>query len=151
MKKTSLKNATLTMRQAFDELVHPSPTKAEQKEALTFFNNSCAYCGKQLTEPHWDHIIPASEGGLNQIQNRVPSCKKCNLEKRNRPWMKFVGEKNKSMKTAIDKWIENCGHQRQPNNGDIASLRDELTGHIKSFEEFYKRARNNISNRRSQT
>jgi hypothetical protein len=149
MKKTTLLNATLTMEQAFNELVDPQPTKGELAEAITFFNNSCAYCGEQVTKPHWDHVIPASQRGTNQIRNRVPSCDPCNLKKGNRPWMEFVGEQNKGKIKAINDWIKKWGTQRQPINGDTETLRGELANHINSFKSFYKRAQKIISDQRS--
>jgi endonuclease I len=150
MKKTTLLNATLTMEQAFNELVDPSPTKGELKAAITFFKNSCAYCGEQLTKTHWDHVIPASQRGTNQIRNRVPSCDQCNSKKGNRPWMEFVGEKKKRRKEAINDWIKKWGTPRQPSNGDIAILRRELAGQIASFTDFYERAQKVISDQHSQ-
>lgn len=46
-------------------------------------NHECVYCGskKNLT---LDHVIPKSRGGLNNWENLVTSCFKCNLKKGNR-------------------------------------------------------------------
>jgi hypothetical protein len=150
MKKTTLRNATLTMEQAFNELVDPSPKKTELTEAIKFFKNACAYCGKRLTDLHWDHINPASKGGTNQIQNRVPSCKECNSQKGNGPWRDFVRQKNSAMESAINKWINKSAIQRQPNDIHIIALRGELDDHINSFKNFYKRAQKIISDQHSQ-
>lgn len=150
MKKTYLRNATLTMEQAFNELVDPSPKKADLAKAIAFFNDSCAYCGQQLDNPHWDHINPASKGGTNQIQNRVPSCRPCNLQKGNGPWRDFVRQKNNAMESAIDIWINKSETQRQPNDVHIKTLRGELAEHINSFKEFYERTRKTISDQHSQ-
>jgi endonuclease I len=138
------------MEQAFDELVDPSPTKRELAEAITFFKNSCAYCGEQVTKPHWDHVIPASQRGTNQIHNRVPSCDQCNSKKGNRPWRDFVRQKNKAMESAINDWINESEIQRQPNDVHIRTLRGELAEHINSFKNFYERTRKTISDQHSQ-
>jgi 5-methylcytosine-specific restriction endonuclease McrA len=60
-------------------------TKDEWENRLIEFNFSCAYCyrnecelNKKLTI---DHIIPISKGGLNIIENIVPSCFSCNSSK----------------------------------------------------------------------
>ena len=138
------------MEQAFNELVEPSPTEMELAEAITFFNNSCAYCGEQVTKPHWDHVIPASQRGTNQIRNRVPSCDQCNSKKGNRPWRDFVRQKNKAMESAINEWINESEIQRQPNDVHIRTLRGELAEHINSFKEFYERTRKTSSDQHSQ-
>ena len=50
----------------------------------------CSYCNRRLAltgvscdlSLNWDHVVPASRGGVTSIGNLVPSCRKCNLEKR---------------------------------------------------------------------
>lgn len=50
----------------------------------------CTYCGRPTThEPgpdklQGDHVIPRAQGGNNDRTNRVPSCRTCNLQKRDR-------------------------------------------------------------------
>lgn len=45
----------------------------------------CAYCGNRISlDFHIDHIIPASRGGSDDIENLVPSCQLCNLTKNDR-------------------------------------------------------------------
>jgi hypothetical protein len=41
--------------------------------------NQCAYCYNDLAVYHFDHIIPLSFGGTNDIRNLVLACPKCNL------------------------------------------------------------------------
>lgn len=43
----------------------------------------CVYCGKRQAS-HKDHVVPKSRGGLNNRSNLVPSCRFCNMKKRNR-------------------------------------------------------------------
>jgi 5-methylcytosine-specific restriction endonuclease McrA len=61
-------------------------------------NGTCFYCGCQLppdtcflddggkivsSQRNWhiDHMVPLSKGGTYDIENLVPSCRKCNLDK----------------------------------------------------------------------
>lgn len=44
----------------------------------------CMYCGKKDDKLTIDHVIPASRGGETSFENCVASCKKCNVEKRDR-------------------------------------------------------------------
>ena len=39
----------------------------------------CIYCGNPATEI--DHVIPASKGGTDTLENLVPACKRCNSTK----------------------------------------------------------------------
>lgn len=44
----------------------------------------CWYCGAQtnpFTDFHVDHFVPVVDGGVNDPQNLVPSCQRCNSEK----------------------------------------------------------------------
>lgn len=61
-------------------VVSGSYTPAELVECLDFFNNSCAYCGKQEALSV-DHVIPIFSGGSNSIYNIVPACQSCNSSK----------------------------------------------------------------------
>ena len=61
------------------------------KRAVLFRDKGCCvFCKKDLTglysllednEKHFDHIVPLSEGGLNDVCNIQLSCQKCNLIK----------------------------------------------------------------------
>jgi 5-methylcytosine-specific restriction endonuclease McrA len=43
----------------------------------------CYYCGRKLTKKEYseDHVVPRCKGGSDKPYNKVPSCKKCNVEK----------------------------------------------------------------------
>lgn len=51
--------------------------------ACKWFDNKCAYCGKErfLTE---DHLVPLSKGGPRTALNIIPACWECNYSKRAR-------------------------------------------------------------------
>lgn len=42
----------------------------------------CAYCFGPADS--WDHVVPMSRGGPNDVSNLVPCCRDCNHDKRNR-------------------------------------------------------------------
>lgn len=45
------------------------------------FSGGCAYCGEK-SDLERDHFIPISKSGEFTINNIIPSCKKCNISKR---------------------------------------------------------------------
>ncbi|MCY6372437.1 HNH endonuclease [Clostridium ganghwense] len=53
-----------------------------------YFNNRCAYCGKEapLTQ---EHFIPLSKGGEYTINNIIPSCTSCNCSKKDRDFFEW--------------------------------------------------------------
>lgn len=69
--------------------------KETEKYATNFTHGRCLYCGKQLYEEkdgkighlrekvQWDHLFPASIGGLFAKGNVALSCPECNNEKNN--------------------------------------------------------------------
>lgn len=48
-------------------------------------NFTCQYCGRNIKEDniklHCDHKIPKIEGGKDELNNLITSCKECNLGK----------------------------------------------------------------------
>jgi len=46
-----------------------------------FFNNRCAYCGKDNVRLEKEHFIPASKNGPLSKSNILPSCAQCNSSK----------------------------------------------------------------------
>ena len=62
------------------------------EEIKTKYNNKCAYCGKDCScEYHIDHKLPLSRGGGNNIENLALSCPTCNLKKKNKTDIEFIG------------------------------------------------------------
>lgn len=70
-------------------------TVKEWDDCKSFFNNKCAYCGKEekLTV---DHYIPlANEKCLGTvIENVVPACISCNSSKHKKDAVEWINEKN---------------------------------------------------------
>src|SRR4029450_11838421 len=52
---------------------------------LRIFGRKCAGCRKRLATGKitFDHIIPASKGGLTELGNVQPLCQRCNTTKSN--------------------------------------------------------------------
>lgn len=69
-------------------LVHDL-TPEEWSETISYFDNSCAYCGineeqsihKFESVLSQDHIIPVSKNGPYTKSNIIPACKSCNSKK----------------------------------------------------------------------
>ena len=51
--------------------------------ALTYFNRSCAYCGRPYEV--MEHYVPIQCGGGTTVTNIVPACLSCNSRKRDLP------------------------------------------------------------------
>jgi 5-methylcytosine-specific restriction endonuclease McrA len=51
---------------------------------LSAHGGRCAYCGRRLTKPTRDHVIPISRGGHHTADNIVPACRWCNTSKGDR-------------------------------------------------------------------
>jgi hypothetical protein len=108
------------MRRGLQSVVDPEPKRQDKERARDFFQNHCAYCGKEIPvgSGDIDHLIPSAMGGGNGLANRVLSCKSCNSkEKRDRFWLEFLVEKSPSKtvfrrrRSQIKKWIKiNGGH-----------------------------------------
>lgn len=63
-----------------------------QKARLIAKGVQCHYCETILTEENfsWDHIVPKVSGGGNNKKNKIPSCKKCNNDKSDKPYEVFT-------------------------------------------------------------
>ena len=79
-----------TFRKLVEGKISPSTILTENKQ-LFMLGDICAYCG--TTGPlQWEHIIPVSLGGPDNIDNMVRACSPCNLSKGARdPYQWFLG------------------------------------------------------------
>lgn len=59
--------------------VNPSSILTENQQLFSI-GNVCAYCGA-TGSLHWEHIVPSSIGGPDNIDNMVRACPPCNLTK----------------------------------------------------------------------
>lgn len=58
------------------------------EETLLYFNNQCAYCGKE-TDLEQEHFIPLTKNGEYTRNNIIPACKSCNCSKKDRDFFKW--------------------------------------------------------------
>lgn len=57
-------------------------TRRRRAKPLAYFGDSCIYCGLRFrddTNPHIDHMVPRSRGGVDEPFNKVLSCAYCNV------------------------------------------------------------------------
>ena len=86
----NFKFTNYTFRSLLEGKVTPSSILAENQQ-LFALGNVCAYCGAQGVL-HWEHIIPVSRGGPDNIDNMVRACAPCNLTKGARdPYQWYLG------------------------------------------------------------
>lgn len=58
-------------------------TWTEVMRLFLLFDRCCAYCEQPIDgQPDPDHVVPLSRGGSNSITNILPSCQRCNSDKR---------------------------------------------------------------------
>lgn len=89
-------------------------TADEWEKCLKYFNYSCAYCGTHESKLEHtleqEHVIPLIKGGTYDVKNIIPSCRICNVSKKDRDldeWFKtkeyYSDEKINKIKTYIRK------------------------------------------------
>lgn len=68
---------------------------------------TCVYCGGKPPNVllHVDHLVPVSDGGLNEIDNLVAACSECNSGKGNDPL--GVSARN-AIEGGIGEYVERC-------------------------------------------
>jgi predicted nucleic acid-binding Zn ribbon protein len=106
-------------RKAKKKLLEHSLTKRQWKQALIYFNNKCAYCGREHDLPlHQDHFKPISKGGEYTINNIVPACFDCNVDKSDKDffeWYSTYTYRSELLKKRILKYLnmnEGCKTQQ---------------------------------------
>lgn len=57
-----------------------------RRDIYNKYDGHCAYCGKKIEfdDMTIDHIVPSSKGGVNTLDNTIPSCQLCNNQKADR-------------------------------------------------------------------
>lgn len=62
-------------------------------EKLAYYGWKCRYCGVFLIKGvnlTWDHAIPTSRGGTDDISNLLPCCPTCNAKKGAKSFFEFL-------------------------------------------------------------
>ncbi len=67
-------------RRAKRNLLSASYTVADWERCKKYFDNKCAYCGKEKPLQQ-EHFIPLLKGGEYTVNNIVPACGECNTSK----------------------------------------------------------------------
>lgn len=81
-----------TYKRLLERKINPSTILSENKQ-LFILGNVCAYCDKEAETLQWEHIIPLSRGGPDNIDNMVRACSGCNLTKGARdPYQWYLSE-----------------------------------------------------------
>ncbi len=74
--------------------INMSTISREIKMQILSEQKCCEYCGK-LDGLSWDHLIPRSKEGPDDVENLVLCCRSCNSSKGNRGLYAWFGIKNK--------------------------------------------------------
>ncbi len=92
-------NSKITMGDVQNGLVkyiltnmHPPLVKRDWDRAVNYFENVCAYCGREDPELQRDHVIPINKDNLGEHVkgNIVPACKECNNTKSNKSYVEYL-------------------------------------------------------------
>jgi len=91
-------------------------TEQQWRIIKDYFNNRCAYCGKELPLQQ-DHFISLFKGGEYTHNNIIPACISCNASKRERdfkqwyPNQKFYSKKREKAILKFLGYTEHAGQQ----------------------------------------
>jgi 5-methylcytosine-specific restriction endonuclease McrA len=89
------------------ELVPPPVTRILDQQP------SCTYCGRPSTV--LDHVIPQSEGGLDDPENLVPCCFRCNTLKGALSYGEFIAVTERIMWEERDRQLGRVGELPRSN------------------------------------
>lgn len=84
-------------------------TKNDWIEIKKFFENKCAYCGKENVVLEKEHVISISKAGSNTKKNIVTACRNCNASKSNKALEEWYPEQKfytNEREQKILKWID---------------------------------------------
>lgn len=118
--KMTPSRAKNSIGKALREIFDPSIRKSDERIIRQFFDNKCAYCGRDIPPTgrtgHMDHVVSRKKGGTNHLSNIILSCNSCNGdEKRETDWIEFLDVKVSDPETRchrrrrIEEWIKSQG------------------------------------------
>jgi len=88
-------------------------TEAQLRTRLRSLGLRCVYCGGPFE--HVDHLVPVALGGRHALWNLAPSCRPCNLSKRDSSPLDWVQRKaiNKTAVLLVERALRR--HKRKEN------------------------------------
>lgn len=149
MTPSAAKNA---IRRALVGILDSHPKVSQISEIWSFFDFSCAYCGRILVrgnrDAHIDHLVPTGAGGSNALANFVLACGICNGdEKRDEEWKTFLRMKAtdpatyKARRKRIEEWIASCPCGVTYDASVLSLVNLEVDRAISAFDVALKRVR----------
>lgn len=99
-------------RKARKKQVINSLTSQQWEITKQYFNNCCAYCGKE-TAMTMDHFIPLSKMGELSINNIIPVCFDCNSGKRDRDFFEWYPRQEFYSKKREKKILKYLGYSKK--------------------------------------
>lgn len=69
-------------------------TQKQWGKCKDYFDNKCAYCGKEVGKLQKEHFISIQKGGEFTINNIIPSCISCNNSKSDRDFFEWYPKKD---------------------------------------------------------
>jgi hypothetical protein len=152
MGKMTPSGAKNAIRLALLGIVDPHPNASQIHQIWSFFDSSCAYCGRSLVrgnrDAHIDHLVSTGSGGSNALANFVLACGICNGdEKREEDWKSFLRKKAadggvyKMRSERIEKWIASCSSTNICDPSVLSVVNREVDQAISAFDVALKRIR----------
>ena len=92
-------------RQARKRMLVFNYTAEMWENCKEYFENKCAYCGREKTLLQ-EHFIPLSKGGEYTSDNILPTCGRCNNKKYNKDFNEWYPEQDFYSKESEDKIME---------------------------------------------
>ena len=85
-------------------------TVEQWKRVVLYFNNRCAYCGREELLTH-DHFFPLSGGGEYTKENIIPSCRSCNSSKGKKLFFNWYPKQDFYNKKREDRILKHLGYK----------------------------------------
>lgn len=90
-------------------------TKEQWEQCVKVFNHHCCYCGEKVILQQ-DHFIPLTKSGEYTINNIVPACPSCNINKYNNDFFEWYPRQpfySKFREKTILNYLHYQGQQQQ--------------------------------------
>ncbi|MFY3739824.1 MAG: hypothetical protein HMLIMOIP_000243 [Candidatus Nitrosomirales archaeon] len=114
--------------------LHPSTILRENQKLVKECADCCAYCNCK-EKLQWEHIIPKSRGGPDNIDNMVLSCQKCNGSKSDKDPYEWYGaaRKYEIPRIVLGKYLKLI-YEAHEKSGTLDSLDLNVDGKLDVFD-----------------